>query len=108
MPVMDGYIATRELRLLEARMGLPHQTVIALTASALEGEREKCLAAGMDDYLTKPIISEQLTDMLASRLGDQSPEKAVSDIERITCPDRKNRFGTKTRRLNNWAMTAIC
>ncbi len=80
MPVMDGYIATRELRLLESRMGLPHQTVIALTASALEGERDKCLAAGMDDYLTKPIISEQLADMLARRLGDQSPQQEVSDF----------------------------
>ena len=69
MPIMDGYMATRELRLLENSKGLPHQTVIALTANALEGEREKCLAAGMDGYLTKPIISEQLKEVLAYRLG---------------------------------------
>ena len=69
MPVMDGYAATRELRLLEISQGKPHQTVIALTANALEGEREKCLAAGMDDYLSKPIVSEQLTNLLADRFS---------------------------------------
>jgi CheY-like chemotaxis protein len=74
MPVMDGYTATRELRLLEASKSLPHQTVIALTANALEGELEKCLEAGMDDYLSKPIVSGQLMDMLACRLGSQNAE----------------------------------
>jgi HPt (histidine-containing phosphotransfer) domain-containing protein len=74
MPVMDGYTATRELRLMETEKNLPHQTVIALTANALEGEREKCLAAGMDDYLTKPIVSKQLLAILAERLDIQPTE----------------------------------
>ena len=74
MPVMDGYAATHQLRLLESNQGLSRQTVIALTANALEGEREKCLNAGMDGYLTKPIVSGQLIKILASRLGAQSTE----------------------------------
>jgi CheY-like chemotaxis protein len=74
MPVMDGYTATRQLRLLETSYALPHQIIIALTANALEGEREKCLMAGMDDYLAKPIVSEKLMKILAYRLGTQSSE----------------------------------
>jgi CheY-like chemotaxis protein/HPt (histidine-containing phosphotransfer) domain-containing protein len=76
MPVMDGYRTTRELRLLEESRHLPHQTVIALTANALEGEQKKCLESGMDDYMTKPIVSEQLMEILAHRLGRQSAEIA--------------------------------
>lgn len=69
MPVMDGYTATRELRVLEAKQGLPRQTVVAFTANALDGEFEKCLQAGMDDYITKPIATQQLQAILASRLS---------------------------------------
>jgi len=72
MPVMDGFIATRHIRSIETNMDLTHQPIIALTATAIEGDREKCLAAGMDDYLSKPIIDEQLIEVLAQQLGAES------------------------------------
>ena len=71
MPVMDGYAATGEIRRLEHDLSPGrHIPVIALTAHALEGDRQKCLMAGMDDYMSKPFRSETLRAMIESWTGN--------------------------------------
>ncbi|MNP62643.1 Sensor histidine kinase RcsC [compost metagenome] len=65
MPVMDGYEATRRIRQSGRWPDLP---IIALTANALPDERERCRAAGMDDYLAKPFRREELVALLDSWL----------------------------------------
>lgn len=60
MPVMDGFQASRTIRSL----GDPQPIIIAVTANALVGEREKCLEAGMNDYLSKPFQAEQLVSLV--------------------------------------------
>lgn len=64
MPVMDGFTATRIIREREAAAKSPRQPIIALTAHAVTGDRERCLKAGMDEYVAKPIVEEMLIDVL--------------------------------------------
>ncbi len=63
MPVMDGFAATAAIRELE-NQGQPRHVIVAQTANAMEGDRETCLAAGMDDYLSKPVSSEAIAGVL--------------------------------------------
>jgi CheY-like chemotaxis protein len=67
MPELDGLEATRRIRAAEAAMGLPRTRIVALTANAFGEDRDACLAAGMDDFLTKPLDRDRLADALAGR-----------------------------------------
>jgi CheY-like chemotaxis protein len=66
MPEMDGYEATRQIRRLQQDR---HTPIIAMTASAMTGDRERCLAAGMDDYISKPIKLHVVAAVLERWLG---------------------------------------
>jgi len=66
---MDGFTATRLIRIREQERGLKKaMPIIALTANALQGDKEKCIDAGMDDYLSKPISANKLTTVIISQL----------------------------------------
>jgi CheY-like chemotaxis protein len=71
MPVMDGFEATRAIRKLEVGSGI-RLPIVALTAHAMKGDREKCMAAGMDGYLTKPIRPQELDEVLRGYLTRQA------------------------------------
>jgi two-component system sensor histidine kinase/response regulator len=88
MPIMDGLTATAEIRRREQTSGAARVPVIALTANAMEGDRERCLAAGMDDFLSKPFAQQQLATLLRRWLALRSlPEAERRDLSRVPLID---------------------
>ena len=80
LPGMDGYETTRRIRARETALGLAPVSIVALTANAMPGDREKCLAAGMDDYLSKPLKREALAVLLEARLGHSAPPTDAATV----------------------------
>ena len=100
MPKMDGYAATQEIRSLTQERrdesgrvskvahpaaGVP---IVAMTANAMQGDREKCLNAGMDDYLTKPVMPKEVGAMLDKWLVGQEPQQQEGTADRDSESDR--------------------
>jgi CheY-like chemotaxis protein len=73
MPEMDGLEATMAIRQLESDQKLPRTPIVAMTANAMQGDRERCLEAGMDDYLSKPIRADALFSLLERILSVKIP-----------------------------------
>jgi signal transduction histidine kinase/CheY-like chemotaxis protein len=88
MPVLDGYEATRILRARERKSGGGRLTVVALTANALPGDSDRCLAVGMDDYLSKPFTIQKLHETIAKWIaGDGKPDVGSGVEAPLTASD---------------------
>jgi CheY-like chemotaxis protein len=90
MPVMNGLDATRAIRLNEAAedgSGLgEHLPIVGLTAHALQGDRERCLAVGMDAYLSKPVEPDELGRMIGNLTSNEPGERSISQPARAPTP----------------------
>jgi CheY-like chemotaxis protein/HPt (histidine-containing phosphotransfer) domain-containing protein len=98
MPRMDGYAATRAIRAAEP-LGT-HLPVVAMTASAVEGERDRCLAAGMDDFLTKPVDPAALTAALNQWFEGVAPTDRGSSVRPVTQEREDTGAGLELARLD--------
>ncbi|WP_334077635.1 ATP-binding protein [Paenibacillus sanfengchensis] len=94
MPVLDGFEASRRIREAEQAEG-GHVPIISITADAMQGDRERCLEAGMDDYITKPVHLEMLQAVLARFLpevrGEEAADRLTADL-----PDAEILLNRKT------------
>ena len=97
MPELDGYSVTREIRKRESSQGHPRLPIVALTAHAMAGDRRKCLEAGMDDYLTKPVTSKQLIGVVQTWLdGDEASLPDIGDTVELEFLDELRRLSDST------------
>jgi CheY-like chemotaxis protein len=85
MPEMDGLTATREIRRLEQARRRSHTPIISLTAHAMKGDRERCLAAGCDEYISKPIQIRQFLDTLEKVLAPREPVEGEASSSTAPC-----------------------
>ncbi len=108
MPEMDGYETTRKIRIAKTGVLNPGIPVIAMTANAMKGDREKCLRAGMNDYLAKPISPDALSAALDKWLGDDMSaqfidqklsqnQKSSANTLQASIPPDKLRLVQKTK-----------
>src|SRR5439155_23484523 len=87
MPLMDGFEATRAIRALDAERD-SRTIVVAMTAHAMEGDRGRCLAAGMDDFITKPVVARRLYEVLARWAGaGRAHGEARAGRDLVAAPD---------------------
>ncbi len=96
MPELDGYEATRSIRDPQGGARNPRIPIIAVTASAMPGDREKCISAGMDDYLAKPIEPEQLAQILAKFLGQGGRSAPTAASSTSPAPDATSSIASPT------------
>ncbi len=82
MPGMDGYEASRQIRRMEGDAGARRTPIVAITAHALTGDRDKCLQVGMDDYLSKPVSERRMAEVLKRWLPDHDIARLESSSER--------------------------
>ncbi len=93
MPEMNGYDATRQIRNHENNAHVP---IIALTAGTVKGEREKCLAAGMDDFVVKPVVEETIALVLNKWLQLSSTDAATNPATNMNNENKKQHFNLDT------------